>query len=79
MLGAGAIFIGLTHTVSVSLQVPLLYAMSRSFTAPAGSRRTTKRNPVVAIGVDRDGGGRDDGPSAAENGVPFVMTLSKVG
>ena len=59
---------------------PLVYATRRTLRTPSLSSRTEKGNcAVVIIGVGRDGGGRDDGPSTAENGVTFVMTLRKVG
>jgi hypothetical protein len=38
-----------------------VYATSRTLTAPPGPMRTMKCSPVVVIGVDRHGVGRDNG------------------
>jgi hypothetical protein len=48
------------HLAFTFSRASLLYAMSRTSTAHSESRRALNGSPVVVIGVDRHGVGRDN-------------------
>jgi hypothetical protein len=50
-----------------SFSLSRFQATTRTLIAPSGSKRTTKRSAVVAIGVDRRGSGRG-------NSAPWHLT-----